>query len=392
MKIRAYGSVGVFEAQGSYQLYVEKMEPTGLGDLHLAFEQLKRKLQEEGLFENTHKQVLPRFPKRIGIATSDTGAAIRDIVNVISRRYPMVRLLLYPVRVQGEGAAGEIAGAIRFFQTLPPSQKPDLLIIGRGGGSLEDLWAFNEEIVARAIFECCIPVISAVGHEIDFTISDFVADKRAPTPSAGAEMAVPDSRYLLEMMTAMSDRIVVEHRKFLDLLQYRLDHRGSSELFKPQRVLEEYKLRLDYFATRLSDATARQNSESRQMVQELGHRLTVVGPQHQVMERSRALNRLANRFSQAVRETIQENRTAVAHLTQVMSGFNLDRFRVRLDILSAKHHAFNPRGVLSRGYAICTRPDGTIVTSYKDVRIKGRVEIELEEGQLGCKVEDKRFL
>lgn len=194
MKVLVRCNVSVFERDGIYQLYCEDMQPEGIGELTIAFEALKKKLSEEGLFSSEYKKALPEMPLRIGVVTSPTGAALQDIHNVISRRFPCAQLILAPVKVQGEFAAGEIAEAIKKFDKLSAA---DVLIVGRGGGSIEDLWAFNEEVVARAVFDCSIPVVSAVGHETDFTICDFVSDMRAPTPSAAAEICVPDYREIL---------------------------------------------------------------------------------------------------------------------------------------------------------------------------------------------------
>ena len=194
MKVHAFGKINVFHKRGYYQFDIIKLQPAGIGELQLAYEQLKQRLQEEGIFDEEHKRQIPEFPERIGIVTSPTGAAIQDLLNILNRRFPGLEIVLGPVKVQGEGAAQEIADAVDNFNKFG---KADLLIVGRGGGSLEDLWAFNEEIVARSIFRSKIPVISAVGHEVDFTISDFVSDLRAPTPSAAAELAVPDRIDLL---------------------------------------------------------------------------------------------------------------------------------------------------------------------------------------------------
>lgn len=217
MKVIASGSITVYETRGVYQLDVVSLKPAGTGELQIAFEKLKQKLAAEGLFDTKYKKPIPRFPKRIGIVTSPTGAAIRDIYNIISRRYPVVELTLYPVNVQGAGAAEEISNAIKDFNKLG---NVDVLIVGRGGGSLEDLWAFNEEIVARAIFESKIPIVSAVGHEIDFTIADFVADLRAPTPSAAAEIVVPNVLDLIEnisdLVHTMNDSVSNSIRMYKD--------------------------------------------------------------------------------------------------------------------------------------------------------------------------------
>ena len=202
MMVLARGKISVYEQGGSYQLYITEMIPDGVGDLYVAFEQMKKKLEEEGLFDPIHKKPIPKFPQCVGVVTASTGAAVRDIINVITRRYPLAKILLYPALVQGGGASESVSKGIELFNRL---QNADVLIVGRGGGSIEDLWAFNEERTARAIFESKIPVISAVGHETDFTIADFVADLRAPTPSAAAEISVPS---LTELLGAIStDRV-----------------------------------------------------------------------------------------------------------------------------------------------------------------------------------------
>lgn len=198
MKVTARGRVGVYEASGAYQLYIEEMVPDGVGDLYVAYEQLKKRLGEEGLFSQDLKKPIPRFPERVGVITATTGAAVRDIINVITRRYPLAEIVIYPAQVQGAGAAESVVKGIEYFNE---KKMVDIIIAGRGGGSIEDLWAFNEEIVARAIFASEIPIISAVGHETDFTIADFVADLRAPTPSAAAEIAVPS---VMELRSAVN--------------------------------------------------------------------------------------------------------------------------------------------------------------------------------------------
>ena len=204
MKVLARGRISVYEAGGSYQLYIEEMIPDGVGELYIAYEQLKKQLEEEGLFRPEHKKPIPKFPKRVGVVTASTGAAVRDIINVITRRYPMAEIVIYPAQVQGVGAAESVVKAIEYFNA---TNEVDTLIVGRGGGSIEDLWAFNEEITARAIFNSNIPIISAVGHETDFTIADFVADLRAPTPSAAAEIAVPSMIELRNRINTDKNRI-----------------------------------------------------------------------------------------------------------------------------------------------------------------------------------------
>lgn len=204
MKVIARGRIGVYEQSGTYQLYISEMTPDGLGELYVAYEQLKKKLGEEGLFDDSNKKPIPKYPEKVGVITAATGAAVRDIINVITRRYPYCEIIIYPAQVQGQGAAESVVKGIEYFNETGLC---DTLIVGRGGGSIEDLWAFNEEIVARAIFESRIPIISAVGHETDFTIADFVADLRAPTPSAAAEIAVPSQLELLSKISTMSGRM-----------------------------------------------------------------------------------------------------------------------------------------------------------------------------------------
>jgi len=277
MKVLALGKVSVYEKRGYYQFDVIKMQPAGIGELQLAFEQLKNKLQEEGLFDEEFKQPIPQYPESIGIVTSPTGAAIQDLVNILNRRFPGIEIILKPVKVQGEGAASEIATAIDEFNEYG---KVDVLIVGRGGGSLEDLWAFNEEVVARAIFRSKIPVISAVGHEIDFSISDFVADLRAPTPSAAAELAVPDRTELLNRIR--------QYRKTIfeistSLIQYQRDRLkslvGSYSFLKTPDLVRQCQQRLDDLIHTMQLTLAHRFNLQSQKVTSLGHRLQALAPE-----------------------------------------------------------------------------------------------------------------
>lgn len=259
LKVLAFGKVSVYEPRGSYQLYIEKIQPKGMGELQLAFMQLKEKLQKGGLFDSEHKKPIPAFPKIIGVVTSPTGAAIQDILNIVNRRFQGVHLILNPVKVQGDGAAEEIARAIREFQTI---QGVDVLIVGRGGGSLEDLWAFNEEVVARAIYDSQIPVISAVGHEIDWTIADFVADLRAPTPSAAAELVTQNQADLLRKLGDDSDRIQNAMSGFLRQYQNRLETLAESYAFREPRKL------IDQLAERVDDQARQMHSFFRHLLEQ----------------------------------------------------------------------------------------------------------------------------
>lgn len=225
MKVLARGRISVYEAGGSYQLYIEEMMPDGVGELYTAYEQLKKQLEAEGLFAPEHKKPIPKFPSAVGVVTASTGAAVRDIINVITRRFPMAEIVLYPAQVQGTGAAESIVKAIEYFNV---TGGVDTLIVGRGGGSIEDLWAFNEEITARAIFASKIPVISAVGHETDFTIADFAADLRAPTPSAGAEIAVPSA---------------IELRNRIDTDKNRLSRNIAGRIENSRMLLKRFKMK-----------------------------------------------------------------------------------------------------------------------------------------------------
>ena len=246
MKVLARGRVGVYENGGVYQLYIEEMIPDGVGELYIAYEQLKAKLQAEGLFDEGHKKPIPRFPSTVGVITAPTGAAVRDIINVITRRYPLAEIVLYPAQVQGTGAAESVAAGIKYFND---TNGADTIIAGRGGGSIEDLWAFNEEIVARAIFDSHIPIISAVGHETDFTIADFVADLRAPTPYAAAEIAVPSVLELSGSINMQLSRLTQAQITRLKNLNLRLN---SLKLKTPQEIINDNSQRLDNLTHRLA--------------------------------------------------------------------------------------------------------------------------------------------
>ncbi|MFM8269951.1 MAG: exodeoxyribonuclease VII large subunit, partial [Pseudomonadota bacterium] len=278
MEILLHGKVAVYEPRGEYQIIGDTIEPVGLGALQLAFEQLKMKLAKEGLFDPKHKKPIPKLPKTIGIVTSPTGAAVKDILKVLHRRFPNRRVLIFPANVQGEKAAPEISSAIalseRWNQTHP-DQKIDVLIVGRGGGSIEDLWPFNEEIVARAIYQCSIPIISAVGHEIDVTISDFVADLRAPTPSAAAELVVPLKDELQKLVNTQAQRLFVNLKKSLEHSRLHLGHLTSRLVDPRQRIKlikEKFSIALENLkkAVRTQLAFSRKTLESQaQMLQSL---------------------------------------------------------------------------------------------------------------------------
>ena len=239
MKVLCKGRVSVYEQGGSYQLYIDEMIPDGVGALYIAYEQLKNKLESEGLFASEHKKRLPKIPYRVGVITSPTGAAVRDIINVITRRFPLAEIVLYPALVQGENAAASLVEAVKYFDI---TKSVNVIIIGRGGGSIEDLWAFNDETLARTIYDCTIPVISAVGHETDFTICDFVSDLRAPTPSAAAELCVPDSNELIEKFSNLKNTVLSYTRRTIKEKRLKLDTIAEHRIFKePAMLIDDRK-------------------------------------------------------------------------------------------------------------------------------------------------------
>jgi exodeoxyribonuclease VII large subunit len=274
MQVICRGRVSVYEQRGEYQLIVDYIEPKGVGALQMAFEQLKAKLEKEGLFDLDHKRPLPLLPQRIGIITSPTGAAIRDMLRVIKRRHPRMQILLYPVPVQGPEAAPAIVEAVLYFNR---EQNVDVMIVGRGGGSLEDLWAFNEETVARAIFASKIPVISAVGHETDYTISDFVADLRAPTPSAAAEMVVKSEESFRDFISSLESSIIRSIRRQIDLTRASL-REYSRLLGDPRRLLEQYTQRVDELTGRLATGLGHHMSRDRALLTSLTAGLDHLNP------------------------------------------------------------------------------------------------------------------
>jgi exodeoxyribonuclease VII large subunit len=276
MKVVAVGRVSVYERSGDYQLYIDNMKLDGVGDLYVAFEQLKEKLSKEGLFDSHHKKMLPRFPSKIGVATAPTGAAIRDILNILGRRFPYAGVLLYPCLVQGTGAAKDVVRAIQYFNKR---KSVDVLIIGRGGGSIEDLWAFNEEIVARAVFDSTIPIVSAVGHEIDFTISDFVADVRAPTPSAAAELVVPSQLELKSQLTNFDGRMLYSMKKILERNRLKISSVVERSAFKnPMTKIEEKRLYLDSLVKLLSSFASKLLGLKKQNLNVTASKLNALSP------------------------------------------------------------------------------------------------------------------
>ncbi|KPL00759.1 MAG: hypothetical protein AMJ90_07800 [candidate division Zixibacteria bacterium SM23_73_2] len=322
IRVVAFGKINVYEKSGQYQLYVEKIQPLGIGKLELEFQRLKEKLQKEGIFDEEHKLPIPEFPDTIGVVTSPTGAAVRDIIKIIHRRAPDVKIILNPVRVQGKGAEEEIACAIDDFNQY---KKVDLLIVGRGGGSLEDLWAFNEETVVRAIYQSKIPIISAVGHEIDFTISDFAADLRAPTPSAAAELAVRDRKDLYRELNSLTDKLVTQQKSTLEYFKREIQTQIKSYGFRRPVDL----------VTQLSQRTD---------------------------ELSKALCKEVKKFFELKKNSIS--------------------------LVLGKLNVLSPLSVFERGFSLTRRlPELTIVKDASMLKKDDRIEVKFHKGRIESKVE-----
>ena len=297
LQVVATGNITVYEKDGAYQLLVDTLLPEGTGDLALAYEQLKEKLQAEGLFDQAHKQSLPRFPHRIGVVTSSAGAVLRDIYHVISHRWPAAQIVLYPVQVQGEGSAEQVAAGIEFF-----NRRHRVLIAGRGGGSMEDLWSFNEEIVVRAIYASKIPIISAVGHETDFTLADFAADVRAATPSQAAELAVPDRSELVRYVDSLSARLVQITKRQLQNKRLRLNAAlQSTALRAPQQLLAERRQRLDKASLRLQQLMEAALKQRRHRLELALGKLDMLSPMH-VLRRGYGLIEHGNSIVTSVKQ------------------------------------------------------------------------------------------
>ncbi|AWB45092.1 exodeoxyribonuclease VII large subunit [Paenibacillus sp. CAA11] len=365
-RVIARGNVSVYERDGQYQFYATHMQPDGIGSLYLAYEQLKKKLEGEGLFAETRKRPLPRFPRTIGVITSPTGAAVRDVMITLQRRYPQVPVVLYPVLVQGKGAAPSIVKAIREMNAMGEA---DVLIVGRGGGSLEELWAFNEEIVARAIYESEIPVISAVGHETDFTIADFVADLRAATPTAAAELAVPHVAELKELLQQRERQLrqglqhrLVRQRERLERL------RRSPVLVQPRRHLLQHAERLDMLSHRLQ---SRMQSSLRLTAERYGRlheRMLRFHPQDQ-------LQHAARRQAEAERQLRQSMAAVVKEKTS------------RLALSIRQLDALSPLKVMSRGYSLVyNEQNNRLIKSLDDVQPGDLVKVKVTDGELDCQV------
>ena len=367
MKINVIGRVQVYEPSGSYSIIIEKAEPDGVGALAIQFEQLKKKLTEEGLFQERFKQPLPQFAKRIGVVTSHSGAVIRDIITTVSRRFPGVDILLYPTKVQGDGAAEEIA---RNIARANQRDDLDLLIIGRGGGSIEDLWAFNEEIVVRAIFESRLPIISSVGHETDVTLADFVADRRAATPTAAAELATPVTKLdLLTHLQNQEKRMATAVQNVLSRKKEALKKCSQSVIFRqPERLYDGYLQRLDQLQLRLKQSLRTRISDSKQIVQARTHQLVQLSPITKIQRYQDRLGQL---------DKLLRSQMALVYDAKVAEVKRLSEALLMLDTSR----------IVARGYAIVKKEE-SVVDSVEKLKKKDQVTLLMRDGQVELEVKD----
>lgn len=344
MKVLVVGRISVYEPTGGYQIYVNEMISDGVGNLYLKFEELKKKLSNEGLFNQEHKKPIPKFPKKIGIVTAPTGAAIRDILSTIKRRFPSTETILFPALVQGELAAPDIVKQIK----RADEYNLDVLIVGRGGGSIEDLWAFNEEIVARAIYDAKTPIISAVGHEIDFTISDFVSDLRAPTPTGAAEMAVPN---------------IIDVKNFINQLNIRLNKDISN-------IIEFNKKRLDNYKTNY----------------------VLTNPLATFEIKEQKLDTLIDNLNNKIKNILDNNKKRLDNIKKNYTINNpdtiLNRYNNTYELLLNKLNLLNPLNILSKGYSV-VKKDNNVIKDIKDINIKDKLNIKLYKGNIDVIVEGK---
>ena len=367
MKINVIGRVQIYEPSGSYSIIIEKAEPDGIGALAIQFEQLKKKLSEEGLFQEGFKQALPQFPKRIGVVTSRSGAVIQDIITTVSRRFPGVAILLYPTKVQGEGAAEEIS---RNIARANQQEDLDVLIIGRGGGSIEDLWAFNEEIVVRAIFESRLPVISSVGHETDVTLADFVADRRAATPTAAAELATPVTKLdLLTHLQNQEKRMTTAVQNVLFKKKEALKKCSQSVIFRqPERLYDGYLQRLDQMQLRLKQSLRTQISDNKEKLQIRRHKLMQLSPVTKVQ-------RYQDRLKQM--DKLLRSQVALVYDAKVAEVKRLSEALIMLDTSR----------IVARGFAI-VKKDESVVDSVANLNKKDLVTLLMRDGQVELEVKD----
>jgi len=432
MAVLATGHIDVYTIGGKYQLYVDKLEPEGVGALQLAFEQMVKKLQDEGLFDDVHKKPIPTYPDRIGILTSESGAAVHDIIDSIHHRWPCVKLFLYPVPVQGEGAAEKIAAGLRDINRRNKKLKLDVIIVGRGGGSLEDLWAFNEEVLARAIFGSKIPVISAVGHEVDVTVADFVADARASTPTKAGVVAVPDIQEVLGQLVGMERRLTGQTKAMVKLAQQNLEIILANAVFRnPLLLVQNAQQQLDELSAELAETVKELLAEMREKLSAAKEQIVRIEPHRLLGNKTVVLNNLHSRGKMAIQNILscyyQELSGTVAKLRdstrtmfvkkrwQLQFGYDqiikihpgsilsrknvelnnlsngvktaiktaINKRRIQLTAQESLLAGLNPKSVLQRGYSITTsKKTGLLVRTLEDIGIGDRLLTELADENL----------
>lgn len=367
MKVIVKGDISVYEPGGQYQIYIKEMQPDGIGELFLAYEQLKKKLEKEGLFAPGNKKAIPSYPKTVGVITSPTGAAIRDIITTIKRRFPIVNILVFPALVQGEQAAPSIVRAIEKANKTP---EVDVLIVGRGGGSIEELWAFNEEQVARAIYSSAIPVISAVGHETDFTIADFVADLRAPTPTGAAELAVPHIEELLERVLQRQTRLLRAMKEKFRFEKERFNRTQRSYAFRYPRRLYEQKLeQVDKLTEMLVRGTSRLAMVKKGEQENLYKRLLRHHPRNALSEAKGRHQRSQKDVNRAMMQIYIKKQTEFAKVISTLQ-------------------ALSPLKIMDRGYSLVYSEENKLIKSVDQVNRNDLLHIQLTDGNLMCKVEN----
>ena len=367
MKVLVKGDISLYEAGGQYQLYVKSMAPDGVGDLYLAYEQLKKKLEGAGLFLAEHKKPIPQYPKSVGVITSPTGAALRDILTTIKRRYPIARIIVYPALVQGNNAAKSIAKAISMANARAES---DVLIVGRGGGSIEELWAFNEEIVAESIYDSDIPVISAVGHETDFTIADFVADMRAPTPTGAAELAVPHLNEILERLMNRKNRLTRSIQEAVNFERTRLTRMERSYAFRyPHKMYEQKLEQLDKTMDRLGRTSTRYFMKKRDELNQLNDILKKQHPEQAVKNAKDELQQHAKVLRRAMEAIYRQKSQQFVHITATLS-------------------ALSPLKIMERGYGLVFAEDETLVKSTQQVSKGDKIAVSIKDGTLECEIKE----
>lgn len=361
MNVLVEGRISCYPAQGTYQIYVDKMEPDGLGNLYIEFEKLKKKLNEEGLFNPDHKKPIPKIPRRIGVITAPTGAAIRDILSTIKRRFPICETILFPSLVQGENAAADIVKQIK--EADSGNYDLDCLIVGRGGGSIEDLWAFNEECVARAIYEARVPIISAVGHEIDFTIADFVADMRAPTPTGAAEMAVPTISEINNMLNSYEIRLNEFTSNLLHKSKLRLENVTSSYILKnPLSLYEIKEQRLDNLIDTLNNFINKKIENNKLLLEKL--------------QSSYVLKNPMSLFEVKKEKLVFNEKTLYNNIKNIILR-NDHEYKILVNTLKL----VNPLGILEKGYSLVTK-DNELIKDSSNIKVGDNIKIKLHKGEL----------